>query len=103
MSTHSFTDLGSRATVSPRHQQSRQQMPARYWNPELLHAFTLHMAGHGLCVSESMMLGDAAYARANLRHACAMDDQTLQQLAMEMLCTLGHDTDPEALPRGWAH
>jgi len=46
------------------------------------------MAGHALCVNESMMLGDATYARSMLRRACALPDPALQQMAVEMLTML---------------
>ena len=56
-----------------------------YWPCELLHAFTLEMAARGICVHESMMLGDAAYARQKLSEASALHDPTVDQLVLNML------------------
>ncbi len=69
-----------------------------YWNPRLLHGFTLHMAGHGRCVNETLMLFDAAYARSRLREACTLDDQGLQQMAVEMLSTMGGEPRSFGVP-----
>lgn len=63
-----------------------------YWSPRWLHGFSLLMAGHGRCVNESLMLCDPAYARLRLREACAMDDQALQQMALEMLASMGPES-----------
>ncbi len=63
-----------------------------YWSPRWLHGFSLLMAGHGRCVNESLMLCDPAYARSRLREACAMDDQALQQMAVEMLASMGPES-----------
>ena len=59
-------------------------VPACYWHAEQLDAFTLQMSAHGLCISASMMLGDRAYAREQLRHAHTLDDSLLRELAREM-------------------
>lgn len=59
-------------------------MPAHYWPAHTLHAFTLQMAARGHCVSASMMLGDAEYARAQLRHAHCLGDSALRALAGEL-------------------
>lgn len=67
-----------------------------YWSPQWLHGFSLLMAGHGCCVNESLMLCDHAYARARLREACAMADQRLQQMAVEMLTSLAPKSRAEA-------
>ena len=63
-----------------------------YWSPRWLHGFSLLMAGRGRCVNESLMLCDPAYARSRLREACAMDDQALQQMAVEMLASMGPES-----------
>lgn len=55
--------------------------PQHYWPTEQLYAFTLQMAARGLCVSASMMLGDRAYALAQLHHAEALNDAELHALA----------------------
>ena len=56
-----------------------------YWPCELLHAFTLEMAAHGVCVHESMMLGDAGYARQKLDRAQALHEPALDRLVDRML------------------
>ena len=56
-----------------------------YWPCELLHAFTLELAAHGICVRESMMLGDADYAHQKLAQATALHDPTVDQLVLNML------------------
>lgn len=63
---------------------------ACYWIPDLLSSFTFLMSGHATPINASMMLGDTAYARDQLRLACTFDDRGLQQVAVEMLSTLGH-------------
>ena len=59
--------------------------PLHYWPCELLHAFTLEMAAHGVCVHESMMLGDAGYARQKLDRAQALHEPALDRLVDRML------------------
>lgn len=56
-----------------------------FGNSKFLSAFTFLMAGHGRSVCASTMLRDPSYAREQLRLACTMDDQALQQLAVRML------------------
>ena len=56
-----------------------------YWPCELLHAFTLEMAARGDCVHESMMLGDAAYARQKLDRALTLHEPALDRLVERML------------------
>lgn len=58
--------------------------PVHYWPVDTLHAFTLQMAARGHCVSASMMLGDACYAREQLRHAQCLGDKALHALASEL-------------------
>ena len=59
--------------------------PLQYWPCELLHAFTLEMAAHGVCVHESMMLGDAGYARQKLDRALTLHEPALDRLVERML------------------
>ena len=59
--------------------------PLHYWPCELLHAFTLEMAAHGVCVHESMMLGDTGYARQKLDRALALHDPALDLMVGRML------------------
>jgi len=51
----------------------------------LLHAFTLELAARGICVHESMMLGDGEYAHQKLAQATALHDPTVDQLVLNML------------------
>ncbi len=74
-----------------------------YWDPELLSSFTFLMAGHGTPVCASMMLGDAEYAREQLRLACTLDDHALQQTAVEMLSGFTHQATEHNVLVEWAH
>jgi hypothetical protein len=56
-----------------------------YWPCELLHAFTLVMAARGICVHESMMLGDVNYAHQKLAQATALHDPAVDHLVLNML------------------
>ena len=77
--------------------------PQSSWDLALLYGFTFQMSGHGLPVCLSMMLGDPAYAREQLRLACTRDDRELQQLALEMLSSLA-DMAPSLANRAkWSH
>jgi len=60
------------------------------WPPQALQAFTLLMAGHGHCVSGSMMLGDRLYALEQLSHAHTMADEELRLLAMSLFRYFEH-------------
>ena len=59
--------------------------PLHYWPCELLHAFTLEIAAYGVCVHESMMLGDAGYARQKLDRALTLHVPALDRLVERML------------------
>lgn len=56
----------------------------RYCPTELLGAFTLLMAGHGRCVSASMMLGDREYAMWQLARAHTLGDRELRGVAARL-------------------
>jgi hypothetical protein len=58
--------------------------PTRYCPTELLGTFTLLMAGHGRCVSASMMLGDREYAMWQLARAQTLSDPVLRQAALRL-------------------
>lgn len=58
--------------------------PNHYCPRELLATFTLLMAGHGRCVSSSMMLGDREYAMWQLARAHAMADESLRAVAVRL-------------------
>ena len=59
-----------------------------YGHSETLSSFMCLMSGHGRPVCASMMLSNPDYARDQLRRACTIDDQALQQLAVSMLSAL---------------
>ena len=69
----------------------------RYWPSDLLYAFTLQMAAHGQCVSASTMLGDQAYALAQLNHAHALGDAELRALAVRLFAYFDAPVRPAAL------
>ena len=54
------------------------------WEADDLRAFTLHMSGHGLCVSSTLMRMDKRYALEQLRHAHTLADDALRGLAMQL-------------------
>lgn len=56
----------------------------RYCPTELLAAFTLLMAGHGRCISASMMLGDREYAMWQLARAHTFGDRELRSVAARL-------------------
>jgi hypothetical protein len=68
---------------SPDHGEGAAQR-VRYCPAGLLDDFALLMAGHGRCVSTSMMLGDRRYAMEQLARARAMQDLQLQVLAARL-------------------
>lgn len=61
----------------------------RYCPAALLDDFALLMAGHGRCVSTSMMLGDPGYALRQLACARATEDAQLQSLAERLAAYFG--------------
>lgn len=56
----------------------------RYCPTQLLGDFTLLMAGHGRCVSSSMMLGDREYAMWQLARAQTLPDEELRRVAVRL-------------------
>ena len=56
----------------------------RYCPTDLLASFALLMAGHGRCVSTTMMLGDREYAMWQLACARAMNDAELENVATRL-------------------
>jgi len=56
----------------------------RYCPTGLLDAFTLLMAGHGRCISASMMLGDREYAMWQLARAHTLGDRELRGVAARL-------------------
>ena len=66
----------------------------RYCPTELLSAFTLLMAGHGRCVSASMMLGDREYAMWQLARAHTMADPELREIAARLFAYFDDSSAP---------
>jgi hypothetical protein len=62
----------------------RERELAMPWPPELLEAFTLRMAGHGMCVSRSLMTCDRRYALQQLKDAHNLADDSLRLLAVQL-------------------
>jgi hypothetical protein len=93
------------ASATSNRSHTEQFGPSRrcYWDPEMLSSFTFLMAGHGSPVCASMMLGDAEYAREQLRLACTLDDRMLQQVAVQMLSGFSHDATERNVLVEWAH
>jgi hypothetical protein len=61
-----------------------QSETAQYWPRSVLQTFTVRMAGHGFSVSGTLMNHNRAYALEQLRHAHALADDKLRELAMEL-------------------
>lgn len=61
---------------------------------DLIEAFSLRMARHGMCVSRRMMLADPSYARQQAAHAHTLDDPLLVLMSLELLRQF--ETDPSA-------
>ncbi len=78
-------------------------VPQSYWSATQLSSFTFLMSGYGLPVCSSMMLGDIAYAREQLRLACTLDDHALQQLAVDMLSNFTHMRSAAHAAVQWTH
>ncbi len=57
---------------------------AHYWPCELLNAFVLKMAATGHCVNTAMMLGHRPYALEQLAVARAIQDHSLNALALRL-------------------
>lgn len=65
-------------------QSWRERELAMPWPPELLEAFTLRMAGHGMCVSRALMMCDRRYALQQLKDAHNLADDSLRLLAVQL-------------------
>jgi hypothetical protein len=66
----------------------------RYCPTELLAAFTLLMAGHGRCISASMMLGDREYAMWQLARAHTFGDRELRGVAARLFAYFDDTSAP---------
>jgi hypothetical protein len=67
-----------------RHSGPREREPALPWPAELLEAFSLRMAGHGMSISRPLMLCDKQYALQQLVHGQTMGDETLRLLSAQL-------------------
>lgn len=66
---------------APRWRERELALP---WPPELLQAFSLRMAHHGLSVSRVLMLCDRRYALQQLADARKLDDDSLSLMAVQL-------------------
>lgn len=62
----------------------REREPALPWPSELLDAFSLRMASHGMSISRPLMLSDKCYALQQLVHAQSMNDDDLRLLSVQL-------------------
>lgn len=65
----------------PRWRERELAMP---WPQDLLVAFSLRMASHGMSISRALMLCDRRYALQQLVHAHSLDDEALHVLAVQL-------------------
>lgn len=63
----------------------RERDLALSWPQDLLEAFSLRMAAHGMSLSRPLMLCDRPYALQQLVHAQNMADASLRDLAKQLL------------------
>jgi hypothetical protein len=66
----------------------------RYCPTRLLQAFSLLMAGHGRCISTSMMLGDREYAMWQLARAHTLADRELREIAAKLFAYFDDERQP---------
>lgn len=59
-------------------------MQTTSWPSHAIRDFTVRMAGHGFSVSGTMMNHDRGYALEQLRHAHALADDVLREMAVEL-------------------
>ena len=62
----------------------REREHALPWPAEMLEAFSLRMASHGMSISRPLMLSDKRYALEQLVHAQTMCDETLRLMSVEL-------------------
>ena len=88
-----WTDMTSRSLdASDEYDELTGSM--RYCPTSLLAAFTLLMAGHGRCISTSMMLGDREYAMWQLARAHTLQDPELREVAAKLFGYFDDDRAP---------
>lgn len=66
----------------------------RYCPTRLLQVFALLMAGHGRCISTSMMLGDREYAMWQLARAHTMGDKALREVSAKLFAYFDDERAP---------
>jgi hypothetical protein len=66
------------------HSGWRERQPAMSWPADLLEAFSLKMAGHGMSISRPLMLCDKKYALQQLSHGQCMHDEALRLLSVQL-------------------
>lgn len=62
----------------------RERETALPWPWEMLEAFSLRMASHGMSISRPLMLSDKRYALEQLVHAQTLCDETLRLMSLEL-------------------
>lgn len=62
----------------------REREPALPWPTDLLDAFSLRMASHGMSISRPLMLSDRCYALQQLVHGQNLEDETLRVLSVQL-------------------
>lgn len=62
----------------------REREAALPWPADLLEAFSLRMARHGMSISRPLMLSDKCYALQQLVHGQTLGDETLRVLSVQM-------------------
>lgn len=62
----------------------RERELSLHWPQELLEAFSLRMASHGMSISRALMLSDKRYALKQLVHAQTLCDESLRLISMQL-------------------
>lgn len=62
----------------------REREAALPWPADLLDAFSLRMARHGMSISRPLMLSDKCYALQQLVHGQTLDDEALRLLSVQL-------------------
>lgn len=78
------------------------KVPEPSWSASDLGRLLFLMSRYGVSLSARRMIADCEYAREQLRLACTIDDQALQQVAVAMLSAIAH-LNPARNPIRWSH
>jgi hypothetical protein len=62
----------------------RERETALPWPVEMLEAFSLRMASHGMSISRPLMLSDKRYALEQLVHGQTLCDETLRLMSVQL-------------------